>query len=936
MTSKDKSDSNGIGNGSGVISNSDNFTFNDEIKPIVVKRFDEMKKEIVIQSASQFNNKTVNSIKCIEILTDLIYLINQGYVFSQQEHENLFFSVTKLFNTKENDLRRTAFLFLKHFDINPNFGFILIGQLSTFIQGDDKMLKTNSFKIIGGLIDVTTKSMIDNSLKIGISNSNLPSNIISSCILCAFELTCRGSQLTKQWISEINERLNSSLEQENLLAFHTLLLLKELKSNDKIYLIKTFTNISSNIKGQFATCQLLRYISEVFKKFEIEDTKQLNSLLSFIESCCSGRANETITLEAVRVILSIPNVKDKMITLALETLKNLLGSYKKVIVYGALKTLDEVASKYTQIALDIFIELEKILENQSNNISFKALALSIFLKVSKSLSEQRLERMLKTITEQYILFKEEFKLEIVYISTGISQNDPLKYKIYFQFFTNLLKLQSEESTKLEIIQAIQWFISNVKEYKRQGLGILAEYVEDCPNDSLKTKILLILGTESSGIQNINQLIRHIYNRIILEGTVVRSAAISALGEIAIKNESSLDKIIPLIKNCLTDSDNEVRERAFFYYKALNKGEDSEKIKSFFFNSNESSVTIIEKAKLIQSLLKNSKNQLIQSKNFGNEVKSLISNPELISTYENEKQQPEQSSKGVFSSTLKGTKKEEKTKIEVDSDFLKTNLYKQYGNPIEITKQSKLNDDTAEYKVYYKKYIYLDSVIIVFNITNTIEDSMLKNLTVSIKNAKTDDFILNQVMISSINQLKYEESKNIFLRLQSKNNVKFPSISFSVDLVFDVYELDNKGNPHGDSYADKYPINKKIDIKYSDYLVIHKRLSIENFNEEFILKQGNKDYHINENKLKLPYKNIKKAIQELSKVIGISPLTDVNNVDKTATKYEFLFGSESIYGIELLIKLQMKMMGDDLLAKMIILSNDESIHELVDETLNNIN
>ena len=913
------------------------FKFNEDYKPVKVPRFDEMRKEIVIQTASQFNDKTIKVSQCIDTLTDLIFLINQGYSFTSNEHENIFFSVTKLLNSKDESLRRTVFLFLMHFYIDPNTGFILTGPLSSFIQGEDKMLKANSFKLIGKLIDVNSKNMVDQYVKLGISNSKLSADIISNCLICALELTVKGSQSTKQWISEVNERLNSSLDQSNLIAFHTLLLLKELKMNDKVYLIKTFTAISNGVKSQFASCQLIRYIAEILIKYEIDDKKQLNTLYNYLENCCQGKMNDTVTLEAARAILIIPTPREKMISLALDTLKQLLCSFKKVIVYGALKTLDEIARKHTQIALDIFLDLEKILENQSNNISFKVMALSIFLKVSKSLSDNRLERMLKTITEQYSLFKEEFKLEIVHISTSISQSDPTKYKLYFNFFTNLLKLPSEERAKIEIVQAITWFIKNIEEYKRQGLVHLAEYVEDCSYESLKTKILLSLGVESQGLSNINQLIRHIYNRVIIEGPIVRSAAISALGEIANRNENYLDKILPLIKNSLTDNDNEVRERAFFYYKSLSK--NNEKIKKYVFND-KTKESIIERANIIQTILKNNKANLLSSKQINKDIQSMISNPELINKVIEDQNKREENVTGSISISNKTIKSEvdvvKGSKLDLDQDFIKSSLFKQYGLPIIITKSTKLTEDTAEYKIYYKKYIYKENIIIVFNILNTIEDSMLKNISLDISKASSEDFLLDQAEIISIGQLKYEEAKNLYINFKSKPNVKYPSITFNVGLLYDVYELDHKGNPHGDSYKDKYLCDKKVEIKFSDYLSSHSIISIEVFSNKWNELAEKDEYFITDNKLKLPYRNIKKAIQEISKLLSINPLNDISVIDKSASKYEFVFANESIYGTTTLIKLQMKMMGDDLLSKLQVLSEEENINEMIDESLTKMN
>jgi coatomer protein complex subunit gamma len=697
---------------------------------------------MVVQNVAIFNQKSINPIECIETLIDLTYLINQGHVFSPNEQETIFFSVTKLLNSQNEPLKRVVFLFLAHWNIDPNTGFILTGHLGSFIQGSNNMLKVNSFRLLGRVIDVNNISMLERYIKNCISGKQV--DVSSSSILCTYDITLKGNQVAKSWIGEINDRLNSTLSDSNLLAFHTLLLLKEIKGSDKLYLLKTYLNICSSVKSQFANCQLIRYVGDLLIKGEVEDKKQQQQLLTFLENSCLRHHNDSIILEAVRVILKIPNCKEKMVLTALDTLKQLLSSFRKAVAYGALKTLDEIALKFSSIALDIFIDLEKILETSSNNISFKALALSIFLKVSKSLSESRLERMLKTITEQYTLFKEDFKKEIVFICKSISQTNPTKYFTYFNFFSNLVKLDAAESTKLEIINAIHWFIINVKEYRRMGLIALGEYIEDCKFETLKTKIILILGEESAGSTFVNQIVRYIYNRIILEGPVIRAASVSALGIIAknlsegnsIKekenkkdNEKDIimqKKILLLIKNCINDTDSEVRERAIFYYKGLNvenitesnqkkinNQEDNEnliqnnnqlneessickriekllysKVKSVVGDKNASDIENIQsRATFIQELLKKRKEELKNSKNPLQDIKSALEkSDEVLKQITSESNS--QSSISISSSNEKTDTKANvipksglKLPANVDEEYLKTSFYKVYGAPI---------------------------------------------------------------------------------------------------------------------------------------------------------------------------------------------------------------------------------------------------------------
>jgi coatomer protein complex subunit gamma len=223
--------------------------------------------------------------------------------------------------------------------------------------------------------------------------------------------------------------------------------------------------------------------------------------------------------------------------------------------------------------------------------------------------------MFKTFIEQYTKFKEDFKKKLIIISRNISRANPSKNKLYYNFFCSLFKLDASPQTKIEILEALIWFIYNDQELKLQSLLFLAESIFDCQYDILKIRILNLLGKECDLVNNKSKLVRYIYNQIILESPMVRASAISALGEIGFKEKNMRDIIISLIENCLNDDDNEVRERAFMVSKALkafkeNKKEDEQLI-NFVFPQKVKNPSPIEELNidLIQSVLNSEKENL---------------------------------------------------------------------------------------------------------------------------------------------------------------------------------------------------------------------------------------------------------------------------------------------------------------------------------------
>lgn len=59
--------------------------------------YSNLNKSTLVQESNIFNDKTLKDKKCIDLLNKVIFLLNQGQVFAENEKSQLFFNVTKLF-----------------------------------------------------------------------------------------------------------------------------------------------------------------------------------------------------------------------------------------------------------------------------------------------------------------------------------------------------------------------------------------------------------------------------------------------------------------------------------------------------------------------------------------------------------------------------------------------------------------------------------------------------------------------------------------------------------------------------------------------------------------------------------------------------------------------------------------------------------------------
>ena len=80
----------------GIFSNSGPSTQNEDSSEYK-DAYSNLNKSTLVQESNIFNDKTLKDKKCIDLLNKVIFLLNQGQVFAENEKSQLFFNVTKLF-----------------------------------------------------------------------------------------------------------------------------------------------------------------------------------------------------------------------------------------------------------------------------------------------------------------------------------------------------------------------------------------------------------------------------------------------------------------------------------------------------------------------------------------------------------------------------------------------------------------------------------------------------------------------------------------------------------------------------------------------------------------------------------------------------------------------------------------------------------------------
>ena len=237
-------------------------------------------------------------------------------------------------------------------------------------------------------------------------------------------------------------------------------------------------------------------------------------------------------------------------------------SQKPVNKYAALRVMNKIAGHQPKLVGICQTELESLITDTNRSVA--SLAISTLLKTC---NEESVQKLLKQISSYLPDLGIDFKIEIIQSTQLLYQRIPQKASTLLKFLTDCLKEDGNIRFRESVVDTIMTICPSQRE---SALLILAEHIEDCEHPHIQTKIISFLAQEGPKASNPSTYIRFIYNRINLERAMIRAAAVSALAAFANGVPSLTRSILHLLKRCLDDSDDEVRERAFFYIVLIEK------------------------------------------------------------------------------------------------------------------------------------------------------------------------------------------------------------------------------------------------------------------------------------------------------------------------------------------------------------------------------
>ena len=851
--------------------------------------FSDLKKDDIIEKAKCFNDKKIQELLCKELLTKIIYLLNHGESFSEKETTDLFFGVTKLYQSNEIELRRLIYVFIKEMKVRRDEIFIVQSSLTKDILSPNPLYKANAIKVLSKVIDQTSIQSIERYIKILIQDKN--PYVVSSALVYSIMIYPKCSEFVQRWSNDIHELLNS---QNNQVLYLALILISILKSQDPIALSRIILNQTKQQnykKNPLALSQLIRYIKTVLLNAEL-NAKSQETLIQFLESCLNVNVPEMAQFEAAKAMIEVHHILPVSLNQTFSLLQVMSNSNKSYLKYAALRLINKIAIDDPQMIMNFRSELESLINFPNRSVA--SIAITILLKICK---EADVSSLLTTIHQYMPDIGDEFKVDIIKAISSLAERHPNSCKVLLEFLKKCLRPYIHYEFKNVILDTIQFILSKNSSIREDALQVLVEFIEDCPFDALLSKGLLLLSSEAIKSPNTSSFLKFICNRLILESEQVRATAISDLAKMAFAKPEIKSKIIPLLKKCQTDISEEVRDRAIFYLNALNQEENVTK-------------ELLEPSPIDVELLDN----YIQQN-----LSQFLNNDKLINfdlssiTFQPKEENP------IINQEIK---KDSKT-IAQQKEVILNEIEEKYGVPSYKMGPVTITDSSSDYKVSVVKLIYKDKIILEYSVFNTLQSIKIENVGVKISLSTND--LKTEEMISCDSISKNETGKVIII-LKNIGTKKYPTFVCTSELIYTSVELDEKGNETGrcsDSYH--LPIFR---IAIKDYVKANK-LNEEEFDKQWKKLEG-KELAQN---YQVAYKSKEDAISSLPIYFGMN-LCNPNSVIQGNSKIAQLLLSgivdENII-ILAIIKIKMEPKYGCVL-NVTSKSNDEELTSLILESI----
>ncbi|KAG4988400.1 hypothetical protein JHK84_030964 [Glycine max] len=855
-----------------------------------------IEKGAVLQEARVFNDPQLDARRCSQVITKLLYLLNQGETFTKTEATEVFFSVTKLFQSRDLGLRRMVYLIIKELSPSADEVIIVTSSLMKDMNSKTDMYRANAIRVLCRITDGTLLTQIERYLKQAIVDKNPV--VASAALVSGIHILQTNPEIVKRWSNEVQEAVQSRAA---LVQFHALALLHQsidtdtwwpttlqIRQNDRLAVSKLVTSLTrGNVRSPLAQCLLIRYTSQVIRESGNNTQSGDRPFYDYLESCLRHKS-EMVIFEAARAITELNGVTSRELTPAITVLQLFLSSSKPVLRFAAVRTLNKVAMTHPMAVTNCNIDMESLLSDQNRSIA--TLAITTLLKTG---NESSVDRLMKQITNFMSDIADEFKIVVVEAIRSLCLKFPLKYRSLMNFLSNILREEGGFDYKKAVVDSIVILIRDIPDAKESGLLHLCEFIEDCEFTYLSTQILHFLGVEGPKTSDPSKYIRYIYNRVHLENATVRAGAVSTLAKFG----AAVDEL-------------KVRDRATLYLNTLGGDgsvvETDKDVKDFLFGSFDIPLVNLETS------LKNYEPS--------EEAFDIDSVPrEVKSQPLAEKKAPGKKPTGLGAPPSGPPS----TADAYERLLLSIPEFANFGKLFKSSEPVELTEAETEYAVNVVKHIFDRHVVFQYNCTNTIPEQLLEDVIVIVDASEAEEF--SEVFSKPLRSLPYDSPGQTFVGFEKPEGLSIAG-KFSNVLKFIVKEVDpTTGETEDDGVEDEYQL-EDLEVVTADYML---KVGVSNFRSAWE-SIGPDCERVDEYGLG-PRESLAEAVNTVINLLGMQPCEGTEVVPPNSRSHTCLLSGVFIGNVKVLVRLSFGLDGPkDVAMKLSVRSEDETVSDTIHE------
>jgi coatomer protein complex subunit gamma len=509
-----------------------------------------------------------------------------------------------------------------------------------------------------------------------------------------------------------------------------------------------------------------------------------------------------VMLEAARALCSMMSKDVSSLTAtqvmpAVQALQQLLNSTKPTLKFAALRTLNQLAQINPSLVASCNLDMEQLVSDSNRSIA--TFAITTLLKTGTESSVDRLMKQIATFMNE---ISDEFKVIVVDAIRILAVKFPAKQALMLNFLSSVLRDEGGYEYKKSVVEAIFDLVKSMPDCLESALAHLCEFIEDCEFTKLAVRILHLLGVEGPKTSNPSKYIRYIYNRVILENSNVRAAAVTALACFGAGVESVRPTVRVLLSRCMEDPDDEVRDRALLYLKLV---DDVALRKPYLQNDTLPSLPVLYNKLLtytqaadysasveVASIPLMSKSEMAKERQRASSPVRAMNSPVTATVQPAIHRDAGGSNVGIMQLTQNLEKVPELAQLT--PQLFKSNM------PLELTEKE------MEYVVRCTKHIFMDCIVFEFSCINTVPDALLENVSVSMQPDVDLDSIMKLGLIISAPKMICGEENQIFVIFQ-KVPGSAPFVTFSTALKYMVKDCDPVTHEPDSSqgYDDQYAV-----------------------------------------------------------------------------------------------------------------------------------